>query len=375
MSTMLRSQVSIRGGRALAIALTAALTGCGAIDPGTFDDGSSVDTGGDAAALQSRWAPVRRAIDRHQVASMTLLVGDASGTRYTYNKGVSTATTPYRIASATKWITAATIMRLVEAGELKLGDHPQDYIDFWTDDPDDPRSRVTLEQLLSFTSGFRGTSGLPCTLDDSSSLTDCARIIYEDYFAFEPGTTFFYGPSHLHIAALMAERATGLSWPTLVTEVLAEPLGLENAFTWVTASEEYPLPSGGLRTTGAAYARFLRAIAAGEILADSRDEMERPRTVGLTIANTPIDDSIGPWAYALGHWRECEEGQSSRTCDRAQVSSSPGAFGFYPWYDRRHGYWAVLATELEHTPTFHPVEVMVELGQELQPLIEAALSP
>src|SRR5688572_5940278 len=124
MSTMLRSHVSIRGGRTLAIALTAALTGCGAIDPGTFDDGSGVDIGGDAAALQWRWAPVRRAIDRHQVADMTLLVGDASGTRFTYNKGASTATTPYRIASATKWITAATIMRLVEAGTLKLGDHP-----------------------------------------------------------------------------------------------------------------------------------------------------------------------------------------------------------------------------------------------------------
>ena len=46
------------------------------------------------------------------------------------------------------------IMDLVEQGVMSLDDRPQDYLAWWTSDPADPRSEITLEQLLSFTSGF-----------------------------------------------------------------------------------------------------------------------------------------------------------------------------------------------------------------------------
>lgn len=352
----------------ITLLVAAALLGCGSPSP------AGPDAAADAPAADP-WQAVREHVDAHEVADMTLLVGDASGTLLVHEKGASTADTEYRIASATKWITAATIMRLVEAGDLDLADHPQDHIGFWTSDSADPRSRVTLEQLLAFTSGFRGRPGfVPCSTDETSSIAACVETVYDSFFAYEPGTTYHYGPAHMHTAALMAERATGSTWQALVIEHVAEPLGFADTVSWALAGPDHPMPSGGLRTSGAAYARFLTAIAAGELLADSRADMARPRSVGTTIAHSPIRESIGPWVYALGQWRECDEAAWSAACDAAGVSSSPGAFGFYPWYDHVRGYWAILATEQTLSLTQNPVDIMVPLGQELQPMIEAALA-
>lgn len=357
-----------------AITTAAFLIACGAAaddDPGSVDASASVDPD---ATEADPWAAVGAAIDAHEIADLTLLVGDANGTLFVYDKGASTADTEYRIASATKWVTAATIMTLVEEGTMSLSDNPQDYLTFWTSDAQDPRSRVTLEQLLSFTSGYRGRPGLvPCATDPDSSLEACVQTVYTNYHQYEPGTTYFYGPAHMHTAGLMAEEATGSTWQQLVVDRIAEPLGFEDTVSWALAGPDHPMPSGGLRTSGASYARFLQAIAAGELVAASRAEMAVERTSELTIAYTPIDDTIGPWTYGLGQWRECDESTWTEACDDAQISSSPGAFGFYPWYDHVNGYWAVLALELPLTAESQPTRLSVPLGQTLQPLILDAL--
>jgi CubicO group peptidase (beta-lactamase class C family) len=362
-------------GRQPASTLLAALlliAACGAGDPAADPDAAVAGPDADGA---DPWAEVKAAVDAHEIPDLTLLVGDATGTVLVYEKGASTADTEYRIASATKWITAATIMRLVEGGTLSLSDHPQDYLTFWTDDAGDPRSQITLEQLLSFTSGFRGRPGLvPCVRDEGSSLAACVPEIYADFFQYQPGTTFFYGPAHMHTAGRMAEVATGDDWPTVVASEIGEPLGIADTVSWALAGPDHPMPSGGMRTSGASYGRFLQAIAAGEILATSDAVMAEPRTSDLTIGYSPIEPTIGAWTYGLGQWRECDAQSWSATCDADQISSSPGAFGFYPWYDRVRGYWAIIATELPLSATNPPTDRTVPLGQQLQPLIASVLA-
>ena len=361
---------SARGGVVFA-ASVAAFLGCGA---GGGDGAADAAPHEVDAAAADPWAEVRATVDAHEVPDLTLLVGDATGTLFVHEKGASTADTAYRIASATKWVTAATIMTLVEAGTMSLSDRPQDYLEFWTSDAADARSRVTLEQLLSFTSGYRGRPGLvPCTTDPDSSLDECVRSVYDGYHQYEPGTTYFYGPAHMHTAARMAEVATGSTWQQLVIDQIAEPLGFADTISWALAGPDHPMPSGGLRTTGAAYARFLQAIASGEILAASRADMATQRTADLVIAYSPVGADIGPWTYGLGQWRECADTAWTDACDELQISSSPGAYGFYPWYDHATGYWAVLATELPLTADSQPTEIMVPLGVALQPQIVAAL--
>lgn len=46
------------------------------------------------------------------------------------------------------------INRVVASGKLSFDDFVYQYFDYWTQDPDDPRSRIQLKHLLSFTSGM-----------------------------------------------------------------------------------------------------------------------------------------------------------------------------------------------------------------------------
>lgn len=49
-------------------------------------------------------------------------------------------------------------MKVVASGKLKLEDYCHQYFDYWTKDPRDPRSRLQLHHLLSFTSGMPSLS-------------------------------------------------------------------------------------------------------------------------------------------------------------------------------------------------------------------------
>ena len=194
----------------------------------------------------------------------SLQVGDADGTILTYTRGEVTPQTRHEIASASKWLASAAIMRLVERGELSLDDHPQDYIEWWTSDPEDPRSKITLAHLLSFTSGFGGSPlEVTCVNRARATLDECSREIYDEFFLYEePGETFYYGPAHMHFAALMAEGATGKGWNDIFAEEVVMPLGMGQETLYTVASPEHPRIAGGISSNGEDYARFLRAILA-----------------------------------------------------------------------------------------------------------------
>lgn len=76
-----------------------------------------------------------------------LIIGDHNGVLFNSNKGDVDADTFMLVASASKWVTSMTIMKLVEQGVMSLEDHPQDYFAWWTADVGDKRSRVTLAQV------------------------------------------------------------------------------------------------------------------------------------------------------------------------------------------------------------------------------------
>jgi CubicO group peptidase (beta-lactamase class C family) len=90
------------------------------------------------------------------------------GTRLPFARGytwaeadypLATATTPFRIASCSKVLTAIAVMQLVERGELRLEDRIQDIVQLTTPDggpPTDERfSSVTIGQALTLRSGLR----------------------------------------------------------------------------------------------------------------------------------------------------------------------------------------------------------------------------
>ena len=120
--------------------------------------------------------------------------------------------------------------------------------------------------------------------------------------------------------------------------------------------------------TGKDYAMILTALVAGELLSEeSVNQLTADRTPSssVTLLSTPTATFEGEWHYALGCWRECPGNYEEENCDAAGVISSPGAFGFYPWWDQAHGIWGVIALKY---PVPTGATITVPIGTEIRNL-------
>lgn len=335
--------------------------------------GNDASTAGSTAAPADPWEPVRAAIEASDIAAMAVIVGDAQGVRFVYEKGGFGVAEPHRIGSASKWYAAAAILELVEDGRLDLGDAPQTRLPFWTSDPGDPRSQVTLEQLLSFTAGFDGKPNeVTCDALPTATMLKCAEIYYDTRFSYDPGSTYYYGPVHMHIAATMAELETGQTWNELFSERVAGPAGMTQTI-FDTPSLAVPRVAGGATSTAEDYARFLAAVLRGDLTGETFAEQRKNRVgPGVAIAYSPL--AALDWRYGLGVWRECPEPMYGPACEVDLKVSSTGAYGWHPWIDPALGYYGVLAMEEVGADLAEPVSLAsIELAGALKPLIEAAL--
>lgn len=322
------------------------------------------------------WARVASQLDESELTDFTVMVGDAQGIRFIHNKGDASPWKAIRIASASKWVTATLMMMLVDEGELTLASRPGDTIDWWTVDPADTRSSMTLIELLSFTSGFGGEIYEPLCINlVTVNLEDCVQTIYDDGLSYDVGDVFDYGPKHMQITALMAAEATGSSWNELWRRYIAEPLEIAPTALYDFPSLANPLASGGLSMSASDYARFLQHVVAGDLVEDPWGVMNLDLMKDATdVVNHPIDLEGQEWHYSLGHWLECEA-PFHDGCVDDPVLSSPGAFGFYPWVVPSKGYWGLIARDSEASVTQNPVALeSVVLMQSLRADIELAIA-
>jgi CubicO group peptidase (beta-lactamase class C family) len=304
---------------------------------------------------------------------MGLAIYDAQGVkRFEKMYGDFAADRRIAVASASKMVAGLVIMRLVTQGYLTLDSTTGEVLG-WSA----PQGAITLRQLLSFTSGMEREAG--CTLLAGISLADCVASISQMPLVAPPGTRFDYGSTHLHVAARMAEVAAGSPWNDLFAAQLRTPLGLGPDLVFYTAPRmglgtTNPLIAGGLRATMNEYARLLaldfnRGTHQGSRLIDDTlftAQASEPYPAA-TIGFSPVADTGLNFHYGLTAWLECPP-----PAVNCPVLSSPGAFGFTPWFDRDAGYYAIIAMEVTGSDS-GVVPFSVQLAQDLKPLIRAAL--
>jgi D-alanyl-D-alanine-carboxypeptidase/D-alanyl-D-alanine-endopeptidase len=308
------------------------------------------------------------------ISGMGLAIYDANGVkRFEKMYGTFSPDQRVAIASSSKMVAGLVLMRLIDQGFLSL-DSTTGAVLGWTG----PQAAITLRQLLSFTSGLEREA--PCTLLVGIALADCVAIVSQRPLMAAPGTRFDYGSTHLHVAARMAEVVTGATWATLFDTQLKAPLGLISPdLAWYTAPRQAsgttnPLVAGGIRATMNEYAKFLaldfnRGVYQGnrlvpDILFTSQSTEPYPNAV---IGNSPFVSAGFNFHYGLAAWLECPPPATN-----CAVLSSPGAFGFTPWFDREAGYYAILGMEATESQS-GIVAFAVNLAQELKPLIRSAL--
>lgn len=327
-------------------------------------------------AQSSVEAQIDNAVADSRIRDMVLLIGNSEGIQYTSTKGDFALDTAVPIASASKWYTAATIMALVDEGIMSLEDSPSDYFDWWTSDPDDARSSVTVSMLLSFTSGFNSDApdiGCLRLIARRTTNEDCTRTIYDNGLESEPGEAFSYGGAHMHIVATMAETATGQTFNAIFRERIAEPLGMSDATVLEFATEDNPQPAGGFVSTANDYALFLQMLLHREFFsAEVFETLFTDHTSDVTFLNLPrAIERRNDWHYSYGSWMECDLSIWSTACDDSQIFSSGGAFGWFPWIDFENNSFGIVAQEGNALTS--PVGRSVDLASEIRPLIPALL--
>lgn len=284
-------------------------------------------------------ALVQRFLKDTGLADCSIALMRGEQTLYVRYRGAYRPETMLPIASASKWMVGATIMTLVDQGLLSLEAPIGTYV------PDLPAdyAALRLDQLMSYTAGLPSLREfIELRQPADISLTESAQRAARTPLANPPGAQFDYGGPNLQFVGAAAERVTGKSWHALFAERMAGPLGMTSTL-WgrvrqapdPNAPVANPVLQGGAWTTLPDHAAFLTMIAQDGVLRGRRvlsaaaiSAMDTVMTTGVRKGMSLPGNVAGHGEYMIAHWCERLEGA------RCTLSSSPGAFGAYPWVDR-----------------------------------------
>ena len=225
--------------------------------------------------------------------------------------------TQYRAGSITKTFVAASVMRLRDAGKVRLSDPIAGYLD---DGAAGAAGSMTIGQLLSHSAGLRAeTAGPWWERTQGSSLAELsAGSLGEEAARFRPGRRHHYSNVGYALLGALLSAQHGRPWYDVIASDLLRPLGMDRTTTrpqrpHATGYAVHPhadallaepehdagamAPAGQLWTTVAdlaAFARFLAGDSPGVLEPATLAEMREPIVIN--------DLASQPWAtgYGLG---------------------------------------------------------------------------
>jgi CubicO group peptidase (beta-lactamase class C family) len=169
-----------------------------------------------------------------------------------------TSTTLFRICSTTKLLTGTAIMRLVERGVLDLASPLSRWLPGFSFQESDMAEKITLEHLLSHTSGLPTFRGEIVSRDPGG-----LELFVQDYlptypFLIPSGRAWLYSNAGLMFAAYIAQSVTGIPYSDLMQELVFDPLEMTRttfdpliAMTYPFAQAHQETPDGKLEVVHA----------------------------------------------------------------------------------------------------------------------------
>jgi CubicO group peptidase (beta-lactamase class C family) len=140
------------------------------------------------------------------------------------------------IASVTKPVTTAAIMKLVEEGKLRLDDPVEKYIPEFQAQQDEQGHHyaITIRQLLTHTSGLPAD---PPTRKDvfdpewrGKSVAQTVGPIAQATLQFPPGAKVQYSNAGFYVLGRIIEIVSGRPYADYVKEKILDPLGMKESF-------------------------------------------------------------------------------------------------------------------------------------------------
>ena len=214
----------------------------------------------------------------------------------------NTADTKFEIASITKTFTALMVMQLAEHGNINLYGKISDYL---TDYPKETGNKITIDQLLSHSSGLqRDIADFPTNGNDFPdvvakineeflSLKEQVDLIAKRPLQFDPGAQFGYSSDGYTVLGRILEVVCNKSYEEILDSLIIKPLHLINTGykdhysiigkKAVGYSEEYLglkkarqigiAPSGGMYSTAADLFKWEQALYSNQIIGEKSKEI------------------------------------------------------------------------------------------------------
>ncbi len=178
----------------------------------------------------------QRCIDSAQIAGASVLVHQKGKTLLKKSYGYASLelnvpmpeNAGFEIGSVTKQFTAAAILKLVAEGKLSLDDDFRKYVDF-----DTKGREISIDQLLNHTSGIPSYTEMEAFgnfFTKALPRDSLVRAIEAEDFLFEPGEAMIYNNSAYFLLGLIIEEASGKTYEDYLTEVIFQPLGMDNTY-------------------------------------------------------------------------------------------------------------------------------------------------
>lgn len=128
----------------------------------------------------------------------------------------------YQIASVSKQFTAAAIVRLAEAGTLRVEDKART----WLPELDARFDAITIEHLLHHTSGVRDYNSQLESAFEPKTQQEIFALITNGPPQFTPGTRWQYSNSGYYLLGMIIERASAKSYAQFLRDTFFTPLDL-----------------------------------------------------------------------------------------------------------------------------------------------------
>lgn len=192
----------------------------------------------EAAALEL--APLVEEICRDRdVTGMSLAVFDRDGVFYEQSYGYAvretgapaSADTIYRIASISKSVTALLSLDLAGQGKLETGAPLSQFLGYSLENPAYPGQGVTLEHLLTHTSGIVDSAAYLDALDQPVlPLLDI--VLPKSWSSCAPGEHYSYSNFAMGLVSGVVEKAAGTPFLDYTREEVFGPMGIDAAYSY-----------------------------------------------------------------------------------------------------------------------------------------------
>lgn len=147
-------------------------------------------------------------------------------------KETITSSTPIHIASVSKVLTAAVVLKLVDLDKLKLDQKVNELL------PEFPYEDITVKMLLNHRSGLPNYA----YFTDDRKIWDRSMLTNQDILDlfvkhkinlyFKPDKKFAYCNTNYAMLALIIEKVTKMNYRDAMKKIIFEPLGMKNTYVF-----------------------------------------------------------------------------------------------------------------------------------------------